>query len=318
MNIIRGIHNIKQHHHGCVLTIGNFDGVHRGHQSLLFKLREKAIKYDLPIMVMLFEPQTLELFLGKNAPARLTSFRQKLKYLSQYGVNTVLCVRFNQNFSMMSPNNFIYNLLVNKLGIKYLSIGNDFRFGYKGKGDIYLLKKASIKYNFKINIIDNLYDYDSNERISSTSIRNALAKNNLILAKSMLGRPFIISGKIVYGNALGHLLGFPTANINLNRNICPVKGIYAVEVYGIFIKPLFGVANIGMRPTIKDFFYRLEVHLFGININLYGKYIEVALLHKIRNEKNFRSLEILKKQISQDIIVAKNFFLNKHKMELEI
>ncbi|MBK4775613.1 bifunctional riboflavin kinase/FAD synthetase [Candidatus Pantoea edessiphila] len=308
MNVIRGIHNIRQQHHGCVLTIGNFDGVHKGHQALLFKLREKGIKSKLPIMVMLFEPQTLELFIGKNAPARLTSLRQKLTYLSKLGVDIVLCVRFNHYFSMISPQNFISELLVNKLGIKYLALGNDFRFGARGKGNILLLKKASIKYNFNLDVIDTLYD--GNERISSTSIRNALANDNLILAKYLLGRSFIISGRIVHGNSLGHILGFPTANINLNRNVCPVRGIYAVKVQGIFARPLFGVANIGMRPTLKDFCYRLEVHLLDININLYGKYIDVVLLHKIRNEKCFQSLETLKKQISKDIIAAKNFFLN--------
>ncbi|PPI87954.1 bifunctional riboflavin kinase/FMN adenylyltransferase [Candidatus Pantoea edessiphila] len=308
MNLIRGIHNIKKHHHGCVMTIGNFDGVHRGHQALLFQLQQASIKYNLPVMVMLFEPQTLELFAGKNAPPRLTPLREKLKCLSKIGVDNVLCVRFNYNLAMLPANDFISELLVNKLGIKYLAIGDDFRFGAGGKGDISLLKKAGFKYNFDVSIIKTLYD--GKKRISSTAIRDELAKDNLTLAQLWLGHPFIISGRVVHGNSLGRTLGFPTANINLNHNIyvCPVKGIYAVEVHGISLKPIIGIANIGRCPTLKNCYQRLEVHLFDVNMNLYGKYIDVVLLHKIRDEKHFISLEALKKQILQDIVNAKHFF----------
>ncbi|PPI88630.1 bifunctional riboflavin kinase/FMN adenylyltransferase [Candidatus Pantoea edessiphila] len=304
MNLIRGIHNIKKNHYGCVLTIGNFDGVHLGHQSLLLKLKKEGMKYNLPVMVMLFEPQTLELFNGKNAPARLTSLREKLKYLSEIGVDNVLCARFNRHLAMLPAYRFISDLLINKLGVKYLAIGNDFRFGAGGKGNFNLLKKASNKYNFNVDIIKTLYD--GINKISSTAIRDALANDNLILAEYWLGRPFIISGRVIHGNKLGQELGFPTANINLCRRICPVKGIFIVKVQGVSLKPIYGVANIGICPTLKKIYHqRLEVHLFDININLYGRYIEVILIHKLRNERCFTSLDSLKKQISRDIIAAK-------------
>ncbi|PPI86580.1 bifunctional riboflavin kinase/FAD synthetase [Candidatus Pantoea edessiphila] len=307
MHLIRGIHNIKKHHHGCVLTIGNFDGVHKGHQTLLVKLRQEALKYKLPMMVMLFEPQTIELFAKKNTPiTRLTSLREKLRYLSEAGVDNVLCARFNYDFAKMSANCFISELLVSKLGVKYLAIGSDFRFGSGGQGNISLLKKAGNKYNFNVTIVKTLHD--GMTRISSTSIRYALTTGNLKLAESLLGHPFIISGKVIHGNSLGKVLGFPTANVNLNRKIYPINGIYVVKVYGLSLKPMFGVANIGTRPTLKDYYYQLEVHLFDIKLNLYGKRIDVMLIHKLRDEKCFISLEDLKKQIAKDIIAAKKFF----------
>ncbi|MBK4764761.1 MAG: bifunctional riboflavin kinase/FAD synthetase [Pantoea sp. Brub] len=306
MEFIRGIHNINDKHSGCVLTIGNFDGVHLGHKALLLKLCKAGKKLNLPVTVIIFEPQTFELLSKNRIPARLTCLREKLKYLSECNIDKILCIRFNYQFSQMPANVFIFDLLVNKLQVKYLLVGSDFKFGVGGKGDVCLLKKASKKYGFKVVVFNTLHK--DKYRISSTVIRKMLAKDNLILAEYLLGHSFTISGKVIHGNKLGHMLGFPTANISLYGRILPIQGVYAVEVQGVTIKPILGIANIGIRPSIKDCNYLLEVHLFDININIYGKYIDVSIKYKIRDEKQFTSLETLKNQITKDVLIARNFF----------
>jgi len=298
MKFIRGIHNLNAQHHGCVLTIGNFDGVHRGHQALMGRLLEEGRKRNLPVMVMVFEPQPLELFAGESAPARLTRLREKLKYLAEIGVDYVLCVRFDHRFAALSAQSFISELLVNKLGVNYLAVGDDFRFGAGRQGDFLLLQKAGAQYGF--DVVSTETFCDGGKRISSTAVRQALAEDNLALAQSLLGHPFSISGRVVHGDALGRTLGFPTANIPLRRCVSPVKGVYAVEVEGLGPTPLPGVANIGTRPTVKGLRQQLEVHLLDINMDLYGRHIDVVLKQKIRNEQRFASLDALKEQIAKE------------------
>ena len=306
MKFIRGIHNLNEQHRGCVLTIGNFDGVHRGHQALMSRLCEEGRKRNLPVVVMVFEPQPLELFAGDKVPARLTRLREKLRYLAEAGVDKVLCVRFDRRFAALSAQSFISELLVEKLDVKYLAVGDDFRFGAGRQGDFLLLQKAGAEYGF--DVVSTETFCDGGKRISSTAVRQALAADDLALAQSLLGHPFSISGRVVHGDALGRTLGFPTANLPLRRSVSPVKGVYAVEVHGLTPEPIPGVANIGTRPTVKGLRQQLEVHLLDINMNLYGRHIDVVLKQKLRNEQRFASLEALKEQIAKDVVTARQFF----------
>jgi len=230
MKFIRGIHNLREQHRGCVLTIGNFDGVHRGHQALLAQLCKEGRQRNLPVMVMLFEPQPLELFAAEKAPARLTRLREKVRYLEQAGVDAVLCVRFDRRFAARTAQSFVADLLVDKLGVEFLAVGDDFRFGAGRQGDFLLLQNAGVEYGF--DVISTQTFCDDGKRISSTAIRQALAEDNLSMANALLGRPFSISGRVVHGDALGRTIGFPTANLPLRRTVSPVKGGYAVEVFG--------------------------------------------------------------------------------------
>ncbi len=306
MKLIRGIYNLKQQHRGCVLTIGNFDGVHRGHQALMTQLIAEGRKRNLPVVVMLFEPQPLELFAGDNAPARLTRLREKLSWLQRVGVDAVLCIRFDRQFAAYPAQRFISDLLVEKLDVRFLAVGDDFRFGAGREGDFLLLQKAGTEYGFEV--ISTQTFCDSGKRISSTAVRQALAQDDFARAQQLLGHPFSISGRVVHGDALGRTIGFPTANLPLRRAVTPIKGVFAVEVYGLGAAPLPGVANIGTRPTVKGLRQQLEVHLLDTHMDLYGRHIEVVLRQKIRNEQRFASLDALKEQIAKDVVTARQFF----------
>ncbi|MDA8487698.1 bifunctional riboflavin kinase/FAD synthetase [Kluyvera sp. Awk 3] len=306
MKLIRGIHNLSQAPHGCVLTIGNFDGVHRGHQALLQGLRAEGRARGLPVVVMIFEPQPLELFAADKAPARLTRLREKLRYLAESGVDYVLCLRFDRRFAALTAQDFISELLVKRLGVHFLAVGDDFRFGAGRQGDFLLLQKAGADFGFDITSTQTFCH--GGVRISSTAVRQALADDNLEQAERLLGHPFIISGRVVHGDELGRTIGFPTANLPLRRQVSPVKGVYAVEVAGLGDKPLPGVANIGTRPTVAGMRQQLEVHLLDVAMDLYGRHIDVILRKKIRNEQRFASLDELKAQIARDVLTAREHF----------
>ena len=306
MKLIRGIHNLSQAPHGCVLTIGNFDGVHRGHQALLQGLRAEGRARGLPVVVMIFEPQPLELFAADKAPARLTRLREKLRYLAESGVDYVVCLRFDRRFAALTAQAFISDLLVKRLGVQFLAVGDDFRFGAGRQGDFLLLQKAGAEFGFDITSTQTFCH--GGVRISSTAVRQALAEDNLEQAENLLGHPFIISGRVVHGDELGRTIGFPTANLPLRRQVSPVKGVYAVEVMGLGDKPLPGVANIGTRPTVAGVRQQLEVHLLDVVMDLYGRHIDVVLRKKIRNEQRFASLDELKAQIARDELTAREFF----------
>ncbi|NKI75317.1 bifunctional riboflavin kinase/FAD synthetase [Dickeya sp. CFBP 2040] len=307
MQLIRGIHNLQTCHYGCVLTIGNFDGVHRGHQALLERLKQEGQARGLPVMVMIFEPQPLELFAAEKAPARLTRLRDKVKYLAQAGVDYLLCVTFDTSFAANHANTFISNLLVEKLGVKFLVVGDDFHFGAGREGDFLLLQKAGAELGFEV--ISTTTFCSSGKRVSSTAVREALAQDNLALAQELLGHPFSISGRVVHGNELGRTIGFPTANLPLKRQVSPVSGVYAVQVHGLGDVPLPGVANIGTRPTVTgDKRQQLEVHLLDITLDLYGRHIDVVMCKKLRSEQRFASLDALKQQIANDVVAAREFF----------
>ncbi|EOB2574423.1 bifunctional riboflavin kinase/FAD synthetase [Vibrio fluvialis] len=303
MELIRGIHNIKPRHHGCVLTIGNFDGVHLGHQQVLVQVSERAKSLNLPSVVMTFEPQPMELFLKDKAPARLTRLRDKFVQLGKLDIDRLLCVNFNHHFANLDAQAFIRDLLVTRLGVKFLVVGDDFCFGQGRKGNFAMLEQAGREYGFEV--VSTQSFCLQKLRVSSTAIREALAADELAVAADMLGRDYSISGRVSHGRKLGRTIGFPTANIPLKRCVSPVSGVYVVEAYGLGEQPVGGVANIGQRPTVNGVRQQLEVHLFDFHGNLYGKQLEVALLHKLRNEHKFESFEALKQQIELDAEAAR-------------
>lgn len=303
MELIRGIHNIKAQHYGCVLTIGNFDGVHLGHQSVLRQVSQQASMLGLPSTVMTFDPQPLELFAKHNAPARLTRLRDKFVQLSKLGLERLLCVNFNQEFANLTADEFISDLLVKRLGVKFLVVGDDFCFGRGRLGNFEMLKLAGKIHGFEV--VSTQSFCLQTDRVSSTLIRDALAKDDLALAATMLGRDYSISGRVSHGRKLGRTIGFPTANIPLKRCVSPVSGVYVVEALGLGPQPIGGVANIGNRPTVNGVRQQLEVHLFDFQANLYGKQLEIVLLHKLRNEHKFESFDALKQQIELDAEAAR-------------
>lgn len=306
MQLIRGIHNIQARHYGCVLTIGNFDGVHRGHQAVLGQLKQEGQRLGLPVIVMIFEPQPLEIFATNQAPARITRLRDKAKYLVQAGIDYLLCVKFDPCFATNTAQAFIAELLVEKLGVKLLIVGDDFRFGAGRQGDLTLLQQAGKEYGFEV--VNTSTFREGGQRISSTAIRHALDDGALPLAENLMGHPYSISGRVVHGDELGRTIGFPTANLPLKRLGAPVKGVYVVEVYGLGPNPLPGVANIGTRPTLDGICQQLEVYLLDVTMDLYGRHIDVVLRMKMRNEQRFASLDALKQKIADDVVTARKFF----------
>ncbi|OLQ79921.1 riboflavin biosynthesis protein RibF [Photobacterium proteolyticum] len=314
MELIRGIHNIKPEHHGNVLTIGNFDGVHLGHQAVLRRVLAKAHELGCPAAVMSFEPQPMELFAGEKAPARLTRFRDKYLQLKQVGVDRLLCVNFNAHFADMSAQDFVRRLLVEQLGVKFLVVGDDFRFGKGRSGDFAMLVAAGKEYGFTV--VSTQSFCVSEQRVSSTAIRQALAGDNLQQAEAMLGRPYSISGRVSHGRKLGRTIGFPTANVPLKRRVSPVSGVYAVEVFGVEGAPVPGVANVGRRPTVNGVRQQLEVHLFDFQSDLYGRQIEVVLHYKLRDEIKFESFDALKAQIERDAQTARVWLSERNNVQL--
>ncbi|MGY3927120.1 bifunctional riboflavin kinase/FAD synthetase [Aeromonas simiae] len=305
MELIRGIHNLRPRHRGCVLTIGNFDGVHLGHRAVLARLQEKAASLGLPACVMLFEPQPLELFADAKAPPRLSRLREKAEALQAIGIERLLCVRFNHDFASQSAECFIEELLVGKLGVRYLVVGDDFRFGKGRCGDFHLLEEAGRRFGFEV--ISTQSFSLSRQRVSSTLVREALAAGRMAEVEMMLGRPYSISGRVAHGDKLGRTIGFPTANLALKRRVAPVSGVYAVEVL-CSGKTFPGVANVGQRPTLNGTQARLEVHLFDFSGDLYGQQVQVMLHHKLREEQKFPSFDALRAQIERDAQAARHWF----------
>ena len=303
MELIRGLHNLREKHRGCVLTIGKFDGVHLGHQAVLSQVLEKAKALGLPATVMVFEPQPEELFTPYHAPARLSVLRDKYSQLQALGVDRLLCIKFNHEFAGYSAEYFVEKLLVELLDVKFLVVGDDFRFGKGRVGDFAYLQKEGTKCHFDVASTQSFRV--ENCRISSTAVREALAAGNFGLAEQMLGRAFTISGKVLHGDKRGRTIGFPTANLLLKRIKAPVNGVFAVEVL-VQGRTYNGVANIGHRPTVNGTRSQLEVHLFDFDKTIYGQTISVALKHKIREEIKFDSFELLHKQIQQDAQKARH------------
>ncbi|MEW9798733.1 bifunctional riboflavin kinase/FAD synthetase [Alteromonas sp. CYL-A6] len=297
MELVRGLHNLRPHHKGCVLTIGKFDGVHRGHQAVLESLRAKAAALSLPASVMVFEPHPEEVFSPATAPARLSPLREKYLLLKQQGIDRLIAVQFNRAFASQSPEAFIASLLVKQLGVRFLVVGDDFRFGKGREGDFAMLEAAGRQWGFDV-VSTQSFCID-HHRISSTAVRDVLDSGEFNRATEMLGRPFSIRGRVVHGEKKGRTIGFPTANVLLKRCRSPIHGVFAVtvEIAGAHYK---GVANVGSRPTVNGQRNQLEVHLFDFSGDLYGRSIDVYPVEKLRDEKKFASFEALKEQIARD------------------
>ncbi len=304
MRIIRGLHNLRSGHRGCVATIGNFDGVHLGHQAVFQHLRERAAEFGLPTTVITFEPQPQEFFMPDKAPARLTRLREKLQVMRQCGIDRVMLLEFNARLAAMSADAFIERLLVEGLGVRFLYVGDDFRFGKGREGDIHALERAGRAHGFEVASMETFAV--GRERVSSTRIRQALTEGDLETARRLLGRPYRICGRVAHGDERGRTIGFPTANIDLHRRVSPLRGVFAVRVYGLGDEPLPGVANIGTRPTVSgDTRYLLEVHLFDFDRRIYGAHVEVEFRRKLRDEQRFDSFEALRQQIEHDAQAAR-------------
>jgi riboflavin kinase/FMN adenylyltransferase len=280
------------------LAIGNFDGMHLGHQALLKKLTETAKKLNLTSAVMTFEPHPREFFAPETAPARLSSLREKLEYFAKAGVETTYVCRFNRRLAGLAPQEFMQNILRDSLNAQAILVGEDFRFGAMRAGSILDFLEA------KFNLISLPQVNLENARVSSTRVRSALSTGNLQEASLLLNRPYSISGKVVHGAKLGRELGFPTANVLMRHERPALTGVYAVKLDG-----LNSVANLGIRPTIAGTSkLKLEVHVLDFNDNLYGKHVHVEFVQKIRDEMKFEGLDALKVQIALDVKSARIFF----------
>jgi len=286
------------------VTIGNFDGVHQGHQAMLARLTARATAVGGLPTVLTFEPHPREVFTPDNAPTRLTSLREKLEILRGLGVAHVHVCRFTREFAALSADDFIRRILVDGLRARYVLVGDDFRFGAKRAGDIALLRQRGAIAGFEAEALATVQT--AGQRASSTAVREALAEGDMALAAQLLGRPYSISGRVVGGDRLGREIGYPTANIQLKHNRPPVKGIFAVRVQGLDRPDWPGVASLGTRPTVHtNGRATLEVHLFNFNQNIYRQHLRVEFLHKLRDEAKYDSLEALIAQIDLDAAQAR-------------
>ncbi|VAW98062.1 FMN adenylyltransferase / Riboflavin kinase [hydrothermal vent metagenome] len=310
MELIRGLHNLRPQHHGCVATIGNFDGVHLGHQHVLEQLATKAKQFGCPSTVITFEPQPLEYFAGGAAPARLMRLRDKVNALRRYKVGRILSLRFNKALADMPYQEFIERVLVKGLGVRYLVVGDDFRFGKGREGTFAHLVAAGKQHQFEVVHMPtfNVGTDTETGRVSSTRIRTALEAGQFKKAEKLLGHHYKMTGRVAHGEKLGRELGFPTANIHIHRKVTPLHGIYVVTVEGLNDLVVEGVASIGTRPVVNGKKVILEVFLFDFNESIYGEQLEVSFLKKLRDELPFDSLDELKVQIVIDVEQAKDFF----------
>ena len=307
MDLIRGYHNLRPQHRGCVLSIGNYDGVHRGHRALLQQLRLRADEFGLPAAVQIFEPTPREVFTPDQAPGRVQTLRDKLAALAQQSVERVLCVRFCAEFAARPAESFVRDLLVAQLGIKAIVVGEDFCFGAGRGGNIQLLRELGSAQGFVVDAVADVSD--QGQRVSSTAIRTALAVPDLARAAQLLGRPVQISGRVGRGRQLGRTLDMPTANIALRRKPALRLGVYAVRARVGADGPWQpAVANLGRRPSVTDDAQLLlETHLLGQCVDLYGRCLQVRIEHFLRPEQKFDSLDALKQQMQADRAQAENF-----------
>jgi riboflavin kinase/FMN adenylyltransferase len=302
MKIIRGLHNLSQHK-GCVVTIGNFDGVHLGHQEVISRALIKSKSLGVPFVVVTFFP-TPQSFFSRPQPS-ISSFKDKHLLLDSLGVDVHLIINFNKRFSEIRAEDFIEQLLVEKLKMGYCLVGDDFRFGKDRIGDFKMLERLSYINGFHVESTSSVLH--KSDRISSSEIRSLLCSGEFALASSMLGREFSITGKIIHGDKKGRTIGFPTINIPIKRKISPILGVFAVEVE-IDNKRHYGVCNLGKRPTVDGLKTLLEVHIFNFDYDVYGLQAKVIFKKKIRNEERFPSIDALKQQISLDTQATKDYF----------
>ena len=303
MDLVRGFHNLGPRHRGCVATIGNYDGVHRGHQHIITALRARASALGLPAVVVTFEPTPREYFEGAAAPSRLTRLREKLAALAAYGVDRVVVLRFDDRMRGMAATEFVDRLLVRGLGVRHVVVGHDFHFARRREGTVETLRAAGIEHGFTVAEVGQfLVD---GERVSSSLVREALNRGNLERATRLLGRPYRMAGRVRLGKKLGRQLGFPTANLALHRKVVPLWGIFAVRASGAGLVNHPAVASLGTRPTVDGTDPLLEVHLFDWDGSLYGRYLDVDFVERLRDEQKFESLDALVAQMHRDAAAAR-------------
>ena len=309
MELIRGRHNLRPHHRGCAVTIGAFDGVHLGHQSVLTHLRQQAKSLEVPTTVVTFEPLPREYLRPLEAPPRITTLRDKWPLLAECGVDRVLCLPFNESLRQLSAREFVEEVFVSGLGVRYLAFGDDFRFGNRREGDLDYVRALADEFGYAVAPTPTMEL--GGDRVSSTRIRAALAEADFELAAQLLGRPFELAGRVLHGQKLGRQLDAPTANIALHRILSPLQGVYAVRVSGGGLEEAPGVANVGVKPTIGESLEAtLEVHVLEGSPDLYGERLTVRFRHKLRDEQKFPSLDALKAGIAADKANARTWLAN--------
>ncbi len=311
MKVFRGLPNAASRA-PCALTIGNFDGVHRGHQALLARVREAATRLGVEAAVMTFEPHPREFFARlagdlSRAPTRIANLRDKLQALSDAGIDRVIVEHFNAHFASMSPQDFVEKVLVQGLHVKWLMVGEDFCYGAKRAGNLATLLEAGKKYGFHVEALPAITN--DGQRISSSAVRNALATGDFALVAQLLGHPYSVSGHVIHGKKLGRTIGFPTLNLRVAHKRPALSGIFVVQVHGLADHPLPGVASFGVRPTIEDSGrVLLETHLFDYTQQCYGKLIRVEFLKKLRDEEKYIDLPTLTAAIERDADRARAYF----------
>ena len=299
MELVRGRHNLRARHRGCAATIGNFDGVHLGHQAVIAQLAERARSLGVPSCVVTFEPHPREFFAPDRAPARLSRLRDKAAAIERLGVDRLLVLRCDAALTGQTPEAFIDSILLDGLGVRHLVVGDDFRFGRKRAGDFSTLAAAGAEHGFGVeaattHVLDG-------ERVSSTRVRSALAAGDLDGAARLLGGRYTMRGRVVHGEKLGRDLGFPTANIPLDGHPLPLTGVFAVLAWTVGGRPLPGVANLGWRPTVQGKRPLLEVHAFDFEGDLYGEHLTVELVERLRPEERFDSLDAMIERMHDDV-----------------
>lgn len=310
MKLIRGLNNLASPLDSCIMTIGNFDGVHLGHQTVIKQVKQLAKEKNKASLVMIFEPQPLEFFAPQKAPKRLYRLREKINAIAALGIDYLFCVPFDQTFSQLSAEQFVLDYLVTALNVHHLVVGDDFCFGKGRSGNYQLLQKMALEHQFTV---QNTRTFVAqNERVSSTMIRQLIADNDFVQAGQLLGRPYALYGKVVHGQKLGRDLGFPTINLRIGQVAMVVEGIFAVRVKGLdndgSALNYQGVASIGTRPTVNGDDVLLEIYILDFNQQVYGKTVCIEFLQRIRKEEKFISIEVLIEHIKQDVKHAKAFF----------
>jgi riboflavin kinase/FMN adenylyltransferase len=314
MKVVRGLHNHgtaagrpadrRPADSGCVLTVGNYDGVHLGHQHMIRVLKERAAELGCASAVLVFEPSSKEFIDPAGAPPRLTRWREKYMALAALGVNRLVTLRFDDDMRAMSPQCFVEKLLLADLNVRHVVVGDDFRYGAKAEGTIDSLRAAGESQGFGVEQVDPFIV--DGVRVSSTAIRERLERGDCAGAARLLGRRYRMIGRVAHGERLGRTLGFPTANLRLMRRKSPLWGILAVRVHGIDARPLNGVASLGTRPTVNGVEPLLEAHVFDFQGDLYGRAIEVEFIAKLRDELKFDSVELMQVQMKVDAAQARD------------
>jgi riboflavin kinase/FMN adenylyltransferase len=303
MELVRGLYNLRARHRGCVLTIGAFDGIHRGHQEMIRLVREQAGRAGVPSALMSFEPMPREFFAKDDPPARLTRFREKVDALRSYGIERFICARFDEQLRSMEPERFVQQVLVAGLGVRHLVVGHDFKFGRSLRGNVDTLHAIGPRCGFDVTEVP-AFKLEG-ERVSSSQVRAALGKGDLAHAAELLGRPYRMTGKVVHGGKLGRSLGFATANLRLHRRVTPLAGVFAVRASGDGLNGAPAVASLGTRPTIDGRELLLEVHVFDFDGELYRRYLHVDFIARLREERRFPTLQALAEQMREDAAQAR-------------